>query len=143
LPLKKLSGIWGTYLGKLIALFLVLAFALGAVGVCMIYERHRDVVIDLEELPETQRSVSKSDEDITFKFTLNKQGYYFSGFDTYRKDEGDLVVKLYAPLTPGDYAKDTKGYYTIVIPREKGDKTFSLEGEDGIVTSLLELKENK
>lgn len=140
--MKEKNGVWGTYLGKFIALCLVLAFALGTVAVCMIYEQKRDVIVDLDDMPETDRKLSKDDDNVTVKFKLNKAGYYFTGYDTYRKDDGELVVKFYASLTKGYYQQNEDGYYTVSIPYTNKDKSLNIEGDDGIVTSLLDLKKS-
>lgn len=137
--MTKTKGVWGTYWGKIIAFCLVLAFALGAVGICMVYEQKRDIVIDLDDMPEGERSVKEVDDKAIFKFMLDKKGYHFTGFDVYRKDEGDVVLKLYASLTQGEFSKDAEGYYSVEVPIKRTDKKISIEGEDGVVTSIFTL----
>ena len=142
MSVKNISKIWGTNLGKIISLCLVLGLAFGAIAISMRYEQHRDVVIDLEELPETDRVISHKDNKITFKFKLDKQGYSFTGFDTYNADDG-IVLTMYASLTHGDYSVDADGFYTITIPYTNEDKTLSIKGEDGVVNSVYTIKNGK
>lgn len=139
--MSKREGPWGSYLGKIIAAFLVLAFVFGAAALCMHYEKHRSLLVDTADIDSAEYSLDGS--YVVMKFKLNgktQKGYSFSGFETYRED-GQLVLKLYSSVTESEeYKRDENDFYTIYVPYTIEDKTLAQEGEDGIVSSLYDIK---
>lgn len=131
------KAFWGSTAGRIVALLIVTAFVFGTVALVTYRERGRELLLELSEVG-VQSSKTDDLGALNVEFKMDKAGYCFSSYKLERKD-GDIVIKLYASLTPSEYRVNERGYYTIVIKPQPEDKRLIQEGADGETKTWLNI----